>query len=519
MARLNGGRFVLTGTLQFKEPFLIGGVDVDAGFDASPMFNGDGNIVVPGTSLAGVLRSWVSTQVEGFDAYEVDKIFGSNDSDGGASRIRIDDIALQDSENSRIVLSTVDGVGIDRHTGAAAHGVKFDQTVVAGSPQGVLRIVCEVPYGEEPMNSAAYMVMQAIGGALQQPRLRLGRGTTKGFGLFYMENLSLVVQQANFEGLQQRLTGTGQEVTIDSSNIGSVRNNTIIHIDFDSVGAVFTKASIVGTIVDVIPRIEKKNGEASLIIPATSIRGVLRSEGERIIRTMLGESVNSNSPHFEQTQLPLVNAMYGASPQNLLDTDIITSGVDSETVGRASLSISSAFASLGPIADWENVLKIATTKKKTSETERTEIEESLVRACSQLPLAFTHHVAIDRWTGSAADKMLYTVLEPLTGEWKGLVVEFDDSRLRQQREPALALLIHSLQSLHSGAIGLGWGTTRGHGTVRISRIRIQNNETRIDISNLSDWIWDDLHTAAPSFIDEIRTAWTAWVDDLQGGPQ
>ena len=114
MARLNNGRFILSGTLRFDEPFLIGGVDVEAGLDTSPMFDGNGCALVPGTSLAGVLRSWISTQVVGVSADDIEQVFGGNDSTSGASRIHIDDVALRDVENSGLVLSTVDGVGIDR---------------------------------------------------------------------------------------------------------------------------------------------------------------------------------------------------------------------------------------------------------------------------------------------------------------------------------------------------------------------------------------------------------------------
>jgi CRISPR/Cas system CSM-associated protein Csm3 (group 7 of RAMP superfamily) len=515
MARLNNGRFILSGTLRFDEPFLIGGVDVEAGLDTSPMFDGNGCALVPGTSLAGVLRSWISTQVVGVSADDIEQVFGGNDSTSGASRIHIDDVALRDVENSGLVLSTVDGVGIDRYTGAAAHGVKYDQTVVAGSPIGDLRIVCEIAEGDNPLFSSEHSVMQALSIALREPRLRLGRGTTKGFGLFVVDNLKLILQRANAEGVQHRLAGTGEEVVLEEKTSDLLRGRTTIHLEFESIGAVFTKASIAGTTVDVIPRVEPRNGEASLVLPATSIRGVLRSEGERIMRTLLDTSVKPDTPHYEQTQVPLVSEMYGASPQ--MDTETSVSVIESESLGKACFSLTSAFAPLGSVDDWNAVLKAATKKKTSSEDDRLKAERSLVDACNKMPLLFTHHVALDRWTGAAADKMLYTVLEPTIGSWRELTIELDDNRLGEMREPALVLLLHSLQSLHAGDIGLGWGTTRGHGTVKITRIRINGLGVDVDLPELGAWIWNDIEAAEPEFIREIRQSWTNWLSVKQGG--
>jgi CRISPR/Cas system CSM-associated protein Csm3 (group 7 of RAMP superfamily) len=511
MARASSGRFVLTGSLQFHEPFLIGGIDVEAGLDSSPMFNGLGKVLVPGTSLAGVLRSWLTHHLNDVDSSDLENIFGGQDLSNGASRIRFDDIALEGVE-----LTTVDGVGIDRHTGAAAHGVKFDQTLVTGNPSGSVRIVCDVPSSDDPLDSSAHTVMQAIGEVLQQPLLRLGRGTTKGFGLFSLKDVSLVVQRANAEGVMHRLAGTGERIELRSSTGLSLKGKTSLRIEFESVGSVFTKASIAGTIVDVIPRVEPRNGKAALILPATSIRGVLRSESERIVRTLLGASVDPLLPHHQQTDVPLVNEMYGASPQTgdgaLGDDEVVSTS----TIGKANLTITSAYSDLCAWPDWEEVLRVALQKKSNSESDRANAEESLSKATQSVPLQFTHHVALDRWTGAAADKMLYTVLEPTGGGWSGLTIEIDHTRLGQNKFAALALLIHTLQSLHSGAIGFGWGTTKGHGTVRLKKVSIRSEESTIELTQLSDWLWDDVRRANQDLFDEIKSSWTTWLNSARG---
>ena len=519
MSRHSNGRFVLTGLLKFHEPFLIGGVDTDAGVDVSPMFNGAGDVLVPGTSLAGVLRSWITANCGDISPLDIENIFGGIGDYSGASRIRIDDVALRSAPTGSILLSNIDGVGIDRYTGAAAHGVKFDQTVVAGEPIGCLRIVCEVSELEDPLLSSAHKTMQVIASVLSQPTLRLGRGTTKGFGLFSVQNVSIQLQRATQAGLFQRLAGTGEVITLDPRDVQKSSKITSITIKFDSVGGVFTKASTAGTIVDVIPRVEPRGGSAELILPATSIRGVLRSEAERIVRTLLSTEMSPVASHIDQVRVPLVDAMYGASPTTNDGIDQSAVSTEDATIGKACVSVSAAFAPICDWDQWKNVLAIATRKKSSSENDRTNVEQELVTATAGLPLEFTHHVALDRWTGAAADKMLYTVLEPTSGQWSGLKLELDEKRLGERYLPALALLLHTLQSLHSGDIGLGWGTYRGHGTIKITSISIKGSAVNCEISQPGEWLWSDLEANDSHAASEIKKAWKTWLQTARGGAQ
>ena len=267
MSRRSTGRFVLTGLLTFHEPFLIGGVDTDAGVDVSPMFNGAGDVLVPGTSLAGVLRSWITANCADISPLDIDNIFGGIGDYSGASRIRIDDVALRSAPDREILLSNIDGVGIDRYTGAAAHGVKFDQTVVAGEPIGDLRIVCEVSELEDPLLSTAHKIMQSIASVLSEQILRLGRGTTKGFGLFSVQDVSIQLQRATQAGLFQRLAGAGETIDLVMQDVKELSQSTYIDIEFASVGGVFTKASTAGTSSATVMR-------ASAANPASAARSV-----------------------------------------------------------------------------------------------------------------------------------------------------------------------------------------------------------------------------------------------------
>lgn len=77
------------------------------------------------------------------------------------------------------------------------------------------------------------------------------------------------------------------------------------------------------------------------------------------------------------------------------------------------------------------------------------------------------HVALDRFTGGAAEGLLYTQEVAESGTLTlAIGTDRDTDALPA---PALAALTLALQDLHDGLIGLGQGTTRGQGTLRCTQ--------------------------------------------------
>jgi CRISPR/Cas system CSM-associated protein Csm3 (group 7 of RAMP superfamily) len=72
------------------------------------------------------------------------------------------------------------------------------------------------------------------------------------------------------------------------------------------------------------------------------------------------------------------------------------------------------------------------------------------------------HVALDRVTGGAREKLLYAQQVVVAGHFR-LRIE----PLRPLTEVELALLRTCVADLHDGLIGIGAATTRGLGTVRV----------------------------------------------------
>ena len=131
MARKIKNRYVVTGQLKAVSPLHVGGLGGDTVGDPSvdmPLaVNGAGKLCIPGTSVAGVLRSFMQRQ---FGDGEVDRLWGWQEHkgmDGAASFVTTEDAVVIGEET---VTEIRDGVGIDRVYGGAASGIKYDREVV-----------------------------------------------------------------------------------------------------------------------------------------------------------------------------------------------------------------------------------------------------------------------------------------------------------------------------------------------------------------------------------------------------
>jgi hypothetical protein len=126
------------------------------------------------------------------------------------------------------------------------------------------------------------------------------------------------------------------------------------------------------------------------------------------------------------------------------------------------------------------------------------------------------HVAIDRWTGGAAESLLYTALEPFRVGWEPIRLTIDLARLPDylDRDAGLALVHLVLRDLAAGRLPLGFATNRGMGTVRVTRVALRPHD-------LGDpWPAGEivLPGGDPKHLSDgrrraINAAWTAWLKE------
>jgi CRISPR-associated protein (TIGR03984 family) len=96
--------------------------------------------------------------------------------------------------------------------------------------------------------------------------------------------------------------------------------------------------------------------------------------------------------------------------------------------------------------------------------------EELNNKAPGVEFTITPHNAVDRWTGGAADGLLFVTLEPHATDpaaWRPIVLEIDTGGLGEEFRSGLALLLFLLRDLCDGLIPFGHGTTRGMGAVRV----------------------------------------------------
>jgi len=471
MARDVAIRYTLKGELACCTPLHVGGFGTSPDTDLPLARDGQDHCYIPGTSLAGALRQWCETA---FSEGDVNKVWGfQNDDDGTASHITIDNLQL---DEKKLIPEIRDGVGIDRKTGAAADGIKYDRQII---PRGTVltgfTVTAEV--GDE-QKSMALAMLAGLQQALEQGRIRLGASKTRGLGKVKLNKGKLREVSLKADGIFHLLRGTDSELTTDISALQKPKESPRldITINWEPNGPLMVKAGFDGIAVDMLPLVSGVAGGVSPVLPGSSIKGALRSRAERIVRTMRPDVPDAISDFLKDTDVPLVNELFGAR-----------GGVD-EALGLGALAVDDCYAEKSFQPDeWNSIIGATNEQDLRDNLDRTPAKD--------WQQAF--HVAIDRWTGGAAESMLYTVLEPHGATWDAIAlsVEFKRTSLA-----GVALLLLALRDMERGRLPLGFGVNRGLGAVKIESITIEPHE----VPGIEKSF--DLSSVPPA----INDAWKAW---------
>ncbi len=436
-----------------RTPISVGGAGADAVTDLPLATDGQGRVVIPGSSWAGVLRVLARRVVPG----RVDAVFGPECADEGhASRLSVFDTPVTDPE---VELRT--GVGIDRRSGTAAVGLLYDRSVL---PPGTL-LVLHLRY-EGPDEPAVHELVRAVRAA----GLRIGAGSTRGLGR--LECRSAERTRAALGSRQEvlaMLAGQAKATDVPAAETGP-QQALRISLEWRPRRAVLIGSGDGARGADVVPLLTAGVDGTGLVpvVPGASVKGVLRSAAERAIRTVLpGAPMPTGDAVASQTALaeavPVLDYLFGSRHRS----------------GALSVADVAAAVPALPRASWRD-------------------------PDAALPQwgAERTHVAIDRWTGGAADGLLFTVLEPRVWAWSPIELELDVHRLAGLGErgavAATVLLGVAVADLLEGRSGLGRGSTRGLGEIEVRQV--------------------DVHGAAEAGLPEHRGGeWWAWLREVAAG--
>lgn len=533
MARPIAERIIVKAEMQAASALHVGGLGETLDTDLPLARNGEGRLYIPGTSLAGALRAWWE---QAFGAGgDSDWLWGPRnpDDDGRAAAILVDDAMLGDDADTRVEVR--DGVGIDRLLGAAADRIKYDRAVLARGTRIELRLTVDVTPGRDAAALESRLAHCLI--ALERGEIGVGAARTRGLGRLALAPGGTIAVTRKCLGSRTGIIAAlrGGEAVAWETFRQAARDEDRprlrrlgIAVDWQPDGPVMVKASVDGTAVDMLPLTAPDGDWVRPVLPGSALKGVLRSQSERIVRTVLGRGkadrvpVDERLPAFldQLRGVPLVEWLYGAAGER--DEDAVAGAL---RTGRGALSVGDLHG--GPHIPPEQWLKLETAgsvPELLGALGPAGHGEGGFGGADLGAWQVAHHVAIDRWTGGAADKFLYTVLEPFRVDWPPLDLTLDLDRLPPgETLPALALLLLTLDDLALGRMALGFGGNRGLGAVTVSAIRIET----ADLAALPGLDTDSAAALAAGLATGTRLAdlpeaarrpvaeaWRNWIDGI-----
>ena len=564
MARKIHSRYKISGTLIAKSPIHVGGLGGNADTELALAVNGKGEYYIPGTSLAGALRAWMET-INPKTANYLWGFQGKNDRGeniGHASFILVEDAVIERPKN--MTQEIRDGVAIDRHLGTAVERMKFDRAILPRGVEILLKLTLE---REEKLTEEEWQQYQSqfalLLNALQEELISIGAATTRGLGRVKLSNLNITEEKLlERTGIQAILLNQASD-NICHQFLGDVNNaqslspaSLEIIIHWQPISSVMVKAEGEGIAVDILPLVSGLDDKVTFVLPGSSLKGSLRSQAERIIRTVLQKetptclnSDDSSQPEIlaQQIDLCLVKTIFGSSAK--FDPEKGQLGY------KSALSVDDCFASDTSITvdDWANIENATKENRHVKENRNLKDgipDNNLRDALNNANLNNTQqafHVGIDRWTSGAADGYLYSRIEPMGFSWQPINLNLNLSRLEQNNKleydednhrsknsdtdkvqkldlkpknepeyhPSLALLLLVLRDLMESKIPLGFGTNRGMGGIKVTKIEIKGKGELNGLSPLSQLTLTkpNFSEINREFLTNLNTQWQTWINE------
>jgi len=487
--------------LRAETAFTVGGAFAGTTVDLTVARDGRDRPYIPGSSWAGVLRARAEAALP---PDTVDALFGAvgETGPGGtgsaaplgwASRLTVADTVI----DSGYPLETRTGVGIDRRTGTAADRIRYDREVL---PAGTPMTVCLRYDGAD---DAALAALRRLLRGLRADGPRVGAASRRGLGRMACVTLTeRSVDLRSRAGLLAWFTDTGDGVPLDPVTDAGTR--LTITVDWIPAQPVLVGAGTSGEGAHLVPLMTRAAGDGlAPVLPGSSVKGVLRSLTERIARTVLAHAGDPGPAGGWEPGGDFVAALDGlAAYVPALE------GLFGSQRQAGALAVGDVIATV-PVIDadvWADLL---------AGTIPDPADANWYRPRS--------HVAIDRWTGGAADQQLFTVQELAGVRWPPITLDVDLPALRHtldgdgdggggedgeamiRTRAALVLLGCALGVFLDGDGAFGHGASRGLGEVRVTGLSV-----RLPAAGGLPALPD----ADATSLDELRELWWMWLDDL-----
>lgn len=288
----------LTGQLQLLSPLLISSGETQAEYrsevDKFVLRNGTEQPLIPGTSLAGVLREWL------YEAYaeepaipeqlcgKIEKNWqdesgqwhrGGNT--GLQSALNIMDVVLEKAE-----IIYRDGVALDTYTGTAIEGAKYDFEAVERGAEGQFRLLATLRREQEALAPRLIAAMEELAEYLAGG-FAVGALTAKGFGRVIVKDVRMVTydfHEVSDVRCWLRREDT-ERVYVPQGKKQLLAGDFAVEADFALRTALLVRERNTNAKAgeNSISAVQKKSRN-DYCLPGSSLKGALRHRAERILQ-------------------------------------------------------------------------------------------------------------------------------------------------------------------------------------------------------------------------------------------
>ena len=261
----------LKGILTAKTAFMVGSGD-DEGSDSDILRTGDGEVFIPGTSLAGICRSYLEESNKSID---IDNIFGTikNKEEKESSIIFYDAFATE-----KVYTAVRDSVRLERRVSKSK--CKFDYEIA--EPKSTFDFRIEINYHDANVERK---ICETIVYGFQKENIRIGAKTTRGFGVFSLDNVKYLSLDLNEkEDMKRYIDFDWKDVKDDFKLIDGEEDEVYVSLESKLALESFIFIRDYATLDRVEPVKDSKfvdaktltNRFGDVIIPGTAWAGVFR---------------------------------------------------------------------------------------------------------------------------------------------------------------------------------------------------------------------------------------------------
>lgn len=450
--------------LETTVPLAVSSGRTNHVFDNDLVRDASGLPMIPGTALAGLLRHLYWRE---YGQREMENIFGMQDRDvGAASLLEVSAGVIHDSRNRPVAPHYAGGdplldfaretrqtpvyrdrVAINKR-GAAKDTGFFDRTVLPAGFRFSVELVLHSARAEE-RNFSRLLAL------LAHPMFRLGASTRAGLGACHVVQVATAqldlkdpAQAARFLTIERSISSVaGLQTAGNISGAAQAMAATISALPSFAVlispiaawrigqGEISLRGSS-DKVPDLLPRVEQRvrwhdgvgaMSKDEILVPASSIKGALRHRAYFYACCEAGYFADPDGPSLAQSREEeqadaAINAVFGDASDN-------ADGVASGSVGNLVIN-------------------------------------DLYLPINAKTIGKQMHNAIDRFSGGVRNRMLFSE-ELLFDSGLPLKIEIwldeknmgiDEAALRGKRAA-----LRAIEDLTEGRLGLGGGTSKGHG--------------------------------------------------------